>query len=380
MGNKNPKWIWQHPEYPHFRFERNALTPLIADIEYLRGTLEGMSRLFSHDDKKTAQIDALTDELIHSSLIEGELYKRESVRSSFRKKLDENFDADQDKYATAQTDSLVEILIDANLNASPLTVERLHGWHNCLFEHSPYSGLRRIHIARFRDHDDMEVVSGAIGFEKVHYQAVPVSRFEADIRAFLNFCNSGDESIYIRGAIAHLWFVIIHPYDDGNGRIARAITDYILSSHAQENTFKLYSISAAINHDRKGYYAVLDQTTHLFRNRDFDITPWLIWHLTIFQDAMNRAIDTIDYLVQKTRFWDRHRDKALNPRQIKVLNKILDMGVENFKGGLSTRKYISMTKVSKATAVRDINQLLDFGCIRQVAGSEGRNVRYVVTV
>ena len=174
--------------------------------------------------------------------------------------------------------------------------------------------------------------------------------------------------------------MVIHPYDDGNGRVSRAITDYILSQETTHTQFKLYSISTAINSDRKGYYNILDKTTNLFRNRDFDITPWLEWNLTILKNAMTVALKNIEYLMQKIKFWDRHREKALNERQIKVLNKILDMGVDNFEGGLSTKKYISLTKVSKATAVRDISQLVVFGCIKQIDGSSGRNIRYRVDI
>jgi len=312
-------------------------------------------------------------------LIEGEVFKRESVRSSFRKKLDKNFDTQNDKYSTVATDSLVEILIDCNLNKEPLSIDRLHGWHNCLFENR-FSRLDKINIAKFRNNDDMEVISGAIGFEKVHYRAIPTKKIYEDIKALLEYCDSNDENVYIKSAIAHLWFVIIHPYDDGNGRVSRAITDYVLSQSSLNTQFKLYSISTAINSNRKGYYNILDNTTNLFKNRDFDITPWLEWHLNILNNAMIDALKNIEYLIEKTKFWDIHRNKALNERQIKVLNKILDNGVENFEGGLSTKKYIALTKVSKATAVRDITQLVEYGCIKQIEATSGRNIRYIVNI
>ena len=373
------KWIWQHPDYPNFHYDKEKLTTLIAEVEYYRGTLDGISKLFNQEDIRRIEIDTLTDEAINTSLIEGEIFRRESVRSSFRKRLDKDFDGRNDKYATPTTDSLVEILLDSSLNRERLTVERLHGWHNALFENS-YSRLQKIKIASFRGNDDMEVVSGAIGYEKVHYLAVPVSNVDEDINRLLEYCNSSDENIYIKSAIVHLWFVSIHPYDDGNGRISRAITDYILSQRTEHTQFKLYSISTAINTDRKGYYEILDQTTNLFRNRAFDITPWLEWNLKILKDSMINALANIEYLIQKTKFWDRHRGKALNERQVKVLNIILDMGIDNFEGGLSTKKYISLTKVSKATAVRDIAQLVELGCIKQLEGSSGRNIRYKVIV
>lgn len=379
MSKEIKKWIWQHPDYPYFKYDKPQLIELISQIDYHRGILDGLSKLFKQDDIRQIEIDALTDEAINTSLIEGEVFKRESVRSSFRKKLERDFDARSDIYATAVTDALSEILIDCNLNKEPLTLERLHGWHNCLFENN-YNKLYRINVAKFREDDDMEVVSGAIGFEKVHYKAVPVLQIQSDMNNFLKYCNNSDENIYIKSAIAHLWFVSIHPYDDGNGRISRAVTDYILSKSAATTQFKLYSISTAINNDRKVYYDILDKTTNLFINKKFDITPWLIWHLNILKNAMIYALKNIEHLVQKTKFWDTHRTKALNERQIKVLNKVLDIGSESFEGGINTKKYISLTKISKATAVRDISQLVEFGCIKQIEGTDGRNVRYTINM
>ena len=377
MDEENKKWIWQHPDYPIFKYDKTNLLKIVGQIDYHRGILDGLTKLFSFSDVRQIEIDTLTDEAINTSLIEGEVYKRESVRSSFRKKLDKDFDSIGDNYSTASTDTLSDILIDCNLNKAPLSVERLHGWHNCLFENS-YNRLQKINVASFRVDDDMEVVSGAIGFERVHYKAIPASQIKSDMDKFLEYCNHSDENIYIKSAIAHLWFVSIHPYDDGNGRIARAITDYLLSQNTSSAEFKLYSISTAINQDRKAYYAVLDKTTNLFINRSFDTTEWLVWHLTTLKDAMLGGLQNIEYLVQKTKFWDSHRGKPLNERQIKLLNKILDVGSGNFEGGISTKKYISLTKVSKATATRDISVLVELGCIRHVEGTDGRNVRYEI--
>jgi len=379
MSRKVIKWIWQHPDYPYFNYDETRLEVLIREINYQQGILDGVSKMFNQSDMRKIEIDTLTDEAISTSLIEGEHFKRESVRSSLRKRLDANFDGRSDKYSTLATDSLVEILIDCSLNKEDLAVQRLHGWHNCLFENY-YSRLDKINIASFREEDNMEVVSGAMGFEKVHYLAVPISHIQNDIEALLNFCNNSKENIYIKSAIAHLWFVAIHPYDDGNGRIARAITDYILSKDRPTSEFKLYSISTAISKDRKGYYYILDNTTNLIKNRSFDITSWLIWHLNILKDAMIETVKNVDYVIQKTKFWDKHRKGLLNDRQIKILNKVLDKGIENFEGGINTKKYMAITKVSKATAVRDITQLIELGCIKQIEGSKGRNTRYKVNI
>lgn len=314
---------------------------------------------------------------MNTSEIEGEYFRRDSVRSSVRKKLDETFSLDQDS-STHRSDALIAILLDCNLNREPLTIERLHGWHNALFV-GGYDVLQQINVASFRAEDKMEVVSGAIGHEKVHYLAIPEKQIKKDMAQFLTWCSNSDENIYIKSALAHLWFVAIHPYDDGNGRIARAITDYLLSE-ISNSSFKLYSISTAINSDRKGYYNVLDRTTNLFYNREYDFTLWVEWHLKTLNRAMEMALEKINSVIEKTKFWDKCRDKQLNTRQRKVLTKILELGKENFIGGLNTKKYMAIAKTSRATAVRDINELLAYGCIRQIEGTAGRSVRYEVLV
>ena len=379
MENKPIKWIWQHDAYPHFKYDKEALLELLTQIEYNRGMLDGVSKIFNEEDIKNIEIETLLNEAINTSEIEGEYLKRGSVRASLLKKLNTQFDADNDT-STHQTDALVDVLIDSSINKEILTLQRLHGWHNSLFI-SGYSGLHKIKIASFREHDDMEVVSGAIGHEKVHYVAPPQSSIAKDIDNLLEWIAESDENIYIKSALAHLWFVSIHPYDDGNGRIARAITDYILSSEDKTTTqFKLYSISMAINNDRKGYYTILDTTTNLFINRTFDFTSWLKWHLKILNNAMISANKQIQYLIQKTKFWDKHRESKLNERQIKVLNKILDVGNDKFEGGINTKKYTSIVKKSKATVVRDIQELVAKGCLEQIEGTSGRNVRYRIKI
>jgi len=372
MDKNIQKWLWQHEAYPSFPYDKNALTAVLSKIEYNRGLLDGISKSFAQEELRELEIDALIEEALHTSLIEGEYFKRESVRSSVRKKLDNLFSHDDDS-STHKSDALVAILIDCNLNREPLSVERLHGWHNALFE-SGYDGLHKINVASFRTHDDMEVISGAIGHEKVHYLAVPQKSIETDMLKLLVWCNGSDENIYIKSALAHLWFVAIHPYDDGNGRIARAITDYLLSS-LSKTTFKFYSFSTAVNSDRKGYYETLDKTTNLFRNREYDFTLWIAWHLKTLNHAMEMALEKIEVVIQKTKFWDKCRNKGLNARQVKVLTKMLNRGAESFEGGLNTKKYMAITKTSRATAIRDIGQLVEHACLVQIE-SLGRNVRY----
>ncbi|HHH18963.1 MAG TPA: Fic family protein [Campylobacterales bacterium] len=377
MEQNIKKWLWQHERYPQFPYDQTQLTHLLSSLDYNRGLLDGISKLFREEEIKEVEIEVLIEEAMNTSEIEGEYFRRDSVRSSVRKKLDETFSLDQDS-STHRSDALIAILLDCNLNREPLTIERLHGWHNALFV-GGYDVLQQINVASFRAEDKMEVVSGAIGHEKVHYLAIPEKQIKKNMAQFLTWCSNSDENIYIKSALAHLWFVAIHPYDDGNGRIARAITDYLLSE-ISNSSFKLYSISTAINSDRKGYYNVLDRTTNLFYNREYDFTLWVEWHLKTLNRAMEMALEKINSVIEKTKFWDKCRDKQLNTRQRKVLTKILELGKENFIGGLNTKKYMAIAKTSRATAVRDINELLAYGCIRQIEGTAGRSVRYEVLV
>ena len=223
----------------------------------------------------------------------------------------------------------------------------------------------------------MTVVSGSIGREKIHYVAPPHIELEYDVEALLEWIDSTDENIYIKSALAHLWFVSIHPYDDGNGRMARAIADYILSENTHKETeFKLFSLSMAINKEKKSYYLMLDKTTNLIINKEYDFTQWIQWHLEMIRDSMIASQKQVEYMIQKTKFWDKHRGDGLNERQLKVLNKILDMCSENFEGGLKTKKYQAVTKTSTASAARDIRELLEKGCIEQIEGTKGRNTSY----
>jgi len=375
MEKSIKKWIWQHEKYPTFPYQKDNLADILSSLDYHRGLLDGISKLFRKEELKEIEMEALIEEAINTSQIEGEYFRRDSVRSSVRKKLDDSFDLDDDS-STHRSDALIAILLDCSLNREALSIERMNGWHNALFV-GGYGVLQKIKIASFRTEKKMEVVSGAIGHEKVHYLALPQEQIDEDIAEFLLWCNSSDENIYIKSALAHLWFVAIHPYDDGNGRIARAITDYILSEISNKS-LKLYSISTAINNDRKGYYSVLDRTTNLFFNREYDFTLWIEWHLKTLNQAMEMTLEKINTVIEKTKFWDSCREKPLNSRQIKVLTKILDKGSKNFAGGLNTKKYIAIAKTSRATAVRDINELLAYGCIKQIENTAGRNIRYEI--
>lgn len=362
---KDKQWIWQHENYPNFFYDKAVIDSIIVEIEKNHKTLKDIVGKINKNDFLQAQINALENEIINSSLIEGEVLNRSSVRSSIKKKLDKNFDGLADTYATRQTDNLTALLLDANLNKTPMTFERLHGWHNALFE-SGYKGLYKIKIAKFRD-DKMQVVSGAIGHEKIHYEAVPADHIEKDMKLFLDFINNSSLNPYIKSSIAHLWFVAIHPYDDGNGRITRALADYCLPN----DNIKMYSISSVIQTQKKDYYEILEQTTKLKNNPNYDFTAWIKWHLEITNYAIKHSIDLVNNIVFKTNFWDKFRNCNLSSTQQKVLNKVLDIGINNFRGGIDVAKYTSIAKISKELAKKEIYELVKIGCL--VAKENGKS-------
>ncbi|QOY53147.1 Fic family protein [Candidatus Sulfurimonas baltica] len=370
---KKQLWIWQHPNYPKFNYNLRELLPKITQISQSIGQVKALITLLDKDTQTNIKIDLFTSEIVSTSAIEGEHLQRESVRSSIRKKLDATFDKEYDK-STHHTDSLADILMDTILNTTPLELERLHKWHISLLSQTP-SRFTKIKLGVFRDYDDMQIVSGVIGKEKVHFVGVPAKRIDNDADALLKYINTSDDDIYIKSAIAHLWFVTTHPYDDGNGRMARIISDYIISKDFGIE-YKYFSISSAIAKDRKNYYDKLEMSQNLIDNPDLDCTAWVLWYLDRFNDSLQETLDAINRVIQKTKFWDKVRQITLNQRQLKVLSKLLEYNEGEFQGGLTTKKYVAMTKTSLATAKRDIQELVKLGCLHQIEGTQGRNIRY----
>ena len=370
------KWIWQHHDYPSFPYTTERLEERLSTLLYTTGKLEGAIMALNDTNLNGLMIDTAIEEIVKSSEIEGEILSRESVKSSVRKKLDDSFDLTDDS-SSHHTDGLVTLLLDSSEHDKPLTHARLHSWHAILFP-TGYSDGHKIDVAQYRKHE-MSVVSMKGYRETVHYVATPPQKVEAEMNKLLEYIEHSSENPYIKSAIVHLWFVSIHPYDDGNGRIARTLTNYILSKELGLN-HKYYSLSSVIRTERKSYYTELEKAQNLFYNRTFTFDAWILWHSTMIQKAMDFSIFQIQIVIQKTIFWDRARAYPLNKRELKVLNKILDIGIENFEGGLSTKKYAGMTHTSIPTAKRDISELLDYGLIRLVEGSAGRNTRYTLAV
>lgn len=373
------RWIWQYENYPHFTYQFEKLEYLLQKISMEQGYLLALSQTLSQDTILQRQCDALLHETLSTSAIEGEILNRDSVKASIAKKF--GFQNIDDKKIIDSTDNLVSILIDANTNYDKdLTLERLFGWHNALFPKG-YSGLRKINIATFRGEDTMQIVGGHIGREVVYYEAPPRKDLDKEMQRFLEWFNTEKPSL-IKACIAHLWFVIIHPFDDGNGRITRAITDLVLSHIENSKISRLYSMSSTINENKKAYYAALENTTgYIHKDGDpLDITQWCEWFLTTLYQSLLDAKSRLNHIVFKTQFWDKHRDQPLNARQIKVLNFILDIGIENFKGNLSKKKYMNIADTASTTASRDIAELLVFGCIQQIEGTAGRNISYKIVL
>lgn len=372
------KWVWEQEDYPNFTYDSKAIEPLIQKVSQEQGYLIAFTSMMNDENLKQRQFEALTNEAMSTSAIEGEHLNRDSVKASIRRKL--GLVTADDKKRDEVTDNLIAILIDANTNyEDDLTLERIFGWHNAMFPKG-YSGFDKINVAQFRGEETMEVISGPIGKEKTYYVAPPRNILEKEMSAYLQWFNDQEASL-IKAAIAHLWFVVIHPLDDGNGRITRAITDLLLSNIESSQISRLYSMSSAINKERSAYYEALEATTGYKVNKDpMDITVWCKWFLNTLHSALYDTKQSLNHILQKTSFWDKHKESNLNARQTKVLNKILDMGVENFQGGLNKRKYVAMAKTTSSTASRDIAELIEKGCIAQVEGSTGRATSYVVVL
>ncbi len=377
--DNNKRWIWEEQDYPNFKFNSSTINPLVQKATLLQGYLKAFTSFLDEEKLKNRQFEVLSDEAMSTSAIEGENLKRDSVRASVARKLGlDKFDATSiDK----KTDGLIDVLIDANTNYNQeLKLQRIFGWHNALFP-TGYSGFNKINVAQFRGDEDMEVISGSIGREVVRFVAPKRERLDKEMDNFISWFNSQDDTL-IKAAIAHLWFVVIHPLDDGNGRISRAVADLVLSKIESSKISKLYSMSASINNNKKEYYQVLDATTGFKRKKDtlLDITQWLEWFLSTLIISLEDAKKSLQYILDKTAFWDKHKDSELNARQTKVLNNVLDKGIENYKGGLNKRKYIAIAKTSSATASRDMQELIDKNCIEQIQGTTGRSTSYLLII
>lgn len=351
-------------------WDDSSLYNLLADVNMLRGQLLGRLQMFGMNEQNDSFVETLTQEIVHSSEIEGERLNRDSVRSSVARQLGLEYDGlpREDHYI----EGVVQVMLDATHNYSELlTEERLFGWHAALFP-TGHSGAYKIAVARWRDGDEpMQVVSGAFGNQKVHYEAPPSADVPIMMKEFLHWLNDAKQQIdpLVKAAVAHLWFVTIHPFDDGNGRICRTITEMLLS-RADKTQKRFYSLSSTILSKRKDYYQVLEAS----QKGSLDVTSWTEWFLHSLKEALEDALTKTDNIVYKTSFWDRHRDTQLNERQRKVLNMLLD----GFEGKLNSSKWYKINHCSQDTAIRDIKDLISKGILRSTEEG-GRSTNYELT-
>jgi Fic family protein len=360
-------YIWQAPDWPVWRYDLAALAGPLAEVSRAQGVLVGRLADVGLPHRDEASLAALTEDVVKTSEIEGEHLPVESVRSSVARRL--GVDIGALAPADRHVDGVVEMVLDATSRAgAPLTEERLLGWHAALFP-TGYSGLSRIRVGAFRDDvgGPMQVVSGPVHRHRVHYQAPPAERLPVEIARFLAWANGPTpEPLPIKAGLAHLWFVTLHPFDDGNGRIARALGDLFLARF-DGSPQRYYSLSAQIQRERKTYYEILERT----QKGTMDVTEWLRWFLEALQRALESAGHTVDAVLAKARFWQRWADLPRNERQVKVLNRLLD----GFEGKLTSSKWAAIAKCSPDTALRDINELIARGVLRKAPGG-GRSTAY----
>ncbi|MBH0001203.1 Fic family protein [Pseudoalteromonas sp. SWYJZ12] len=362
-------WIWQQQNWPNFTWDAAALAPLLRDLSYNQGLLVGRMGAQSAQQKQQA-LDTLLANIIHSSAIEGEKLNAFSVRSSLAKKLNIN---EQPYPTTVQSDNLAEIMLDAiNNTHSPLNLERVLNWHRLLFA-GEQSLFTKIEGGQLRGDEPMQVVSGRLDKPVLHFTAPPKERVNKELSLFFNWFKKtqNDPQIdpFIRAAIAHLWFVTIHPLEDGNGRITRLITDLALAQEHAES-IRFYAMSVAILEDRKSYYEVLEAT----QRGDLCITQWVKWFLRTLNNAIHHTLNNIEQTIFKTNYWASKDQTKLGEQQVKVLNKLLD---GQFEQGISASQYQKVAKVSRATATRHLSDLQTLGFLTKTAAG-GRSTRYKI--
>ncbi len=353
--------------WPNFTWQYSELVHPLAAVRHKQGRLLGKLESFGFKLREEATLANLTQDVIRSSEIEGEKLPFDQVRSSVARRL--GMAVGGLVSVDRHVDGVVEMMLDATQQYnSPLSSERLFGWHAALFP-TGRSGLHKIQVGAWRDETSgaMQVVSGAMGKERVHFEAPESARLENEMQKFLSWFNQvTDMDSILKAAIAHLWFVTIHPFDDGNGRIARAIADMQLSRSDQTKQ-RFYSMSAQIQKERNVYYDTLEQT----QKGTLDITQWLLWFLACFDRALAASESTLFNVLNKATFWETHRDASLNERQRKMLVKLLD----EFEGKLTTSKWAKIAKCSPDTALRDIQLLIEQNILEKEEGG-GRSTSY----
>jgi Fic family protein len=364
-------YIWEQEHWPALTWDSARLATLLGQVSRDQGRLLGRMQDLGFELRREAQLSTLTEDVVRSSEIEGEKLDSAQVSSSIARRL--GMEVGGLVAVNRDVEGVVEMMLDATINyAQPLTADRLFGWHAALFP-TGRSGLHKITIGNWRNDSGgpMQVVSGPIGRQKVHYEAPPAACVGKAMKRFLSWFQApGDTDPLFVAGLAHLWFVTIHPFDDGNGRIARAIADMALA-RSEGSTQRFYSMSAQIQRERSDYYTTLERA----QKGELDVTSWQEWFLSCLRRALEGSQATLSSVLKKARFWERFAQQSLNTRQVRVLNRLLD----DFEGKLTTSKWAKLTKCSQDTAYRDVLDLVERGALRKDSGG-GRSTSYSLVI
>ena len=366
-----PFWIWQQADWPNFHWRDSEILPRLRQVQRRLGILIGSHSRLGNPDQT---LDTLLANIIASSAIEGERLNAQSVRSSLARRLGGS--ETQSYPVSDRSEGLAAMMLDAIDNhEQPLTIERLYQWHRWLFPANEWS-VQRLNVGQLRGDEPMQVVSGRVDRPTVHFEAPPRATLDDQLAEFIPWFNQTrhDPTMdpLLRAAISHLWFLTLHPVDDGNGRLARALTDLALSQ-ADSHSIQLYAMSVAILELRGDYYRALEST----QKGTLDITSWLCWFLDTLDYSIELALQVIDRSLAKKHFWLQHCHDGLSPEQTKVINRLLDGGQQGFENGINASQYQKVAGVSKATATRHLAELVGRGCIEKLPGG-GRNTRYQI--
>ena len=363
-------YIYQNQDWSNFFWNQEKILEILSKVKLSQGLLLGKMKSLGFNLQEEAVLNVLSQDVLKSSEIEGEILDKEQVRSSIARRLGLNIGGGI--HVERNVEGIVEMMLDATQHYSePLTKDRLIGWHSSLFP-TGFSGMFKINVGQFRNDENgpMQVVSGAIGKEKVHYQAPDASCLESEINNFLEWLNTQTATdCVLKTGIAHLWFVTLHPFDDGNGRIGRAITDMLLARSENTNR-RFYCMSAQIRKERKEYYNILEKT----QKGSLDITDWLVWFLECLLRAIENTEETLASIFIKASFWQKFTDITLNERQKKIINKLLG----DFEGKLTSSKWAKLCKCSQDSANRDILDLVEKNILTKVAA--GRSTNYILNL
>lgn len=368
-------WIWQHPGWPAFSWNEKTVQPRLRAVRQRQGELLGRAGALGESSQPEQELDSLLANIVASSSIENESLDVASVRSSLARRLGI---AAAQYPVTARSEGLARLMFDAlHHRNAPLSVARLYQWHEWLFP-DPAALLPRMMVGALRGEAPMQVVSGRLDRPTVHFEAPPRTVLPAWLDEFVQWFNdSADDALLdplLRAAVTHFWFVTLHPFEDGNGRLTRALTDMALAQ-ADDSSLRLYAMSVAILERRRDYYRVLEQS----QRGTPDITAWLLWFLDTLEAAVDTAIGRIDRTLNKARFWQCFAEAGLSPEQTKVLNRLLDGGPGGFEHGINASQYQKVARVSKATATRHLADLVKKGCLQKLPGG-GRSTRYAVAL